>query len=238
MDDRAKTPNTTATPDTPATTRHLPPKHPPAHHPRFERQIRWLRAWLRSRAGRITIPLVALLIGILLGVVVLLLIGISGDGRRVVTTTVGSGDLIVEANKTYLTAIVSQNLRSAGMPGTIENVVVTLSQGDQFTVDGDDAFSVLGIGVSKHFSLVVQPYIHACSLQVHVVSANLSGIPVTGFVQSFESNINAQLQEKPGGLPTGFQYCATGVRTQPDGLFVTYSATPVALRDTPSTPVS
>lgn len=224
--------------NTPASTKPLPPQPPPAHHPRFERQIIWLRAWLRSRPGRITVPLAALVFGVLLGVVVLLLIGISGDGKRVATSAAGSGDLIIEADKAYLTSIVTQNLRNAGMPGIIENVVVTLSQGDQFTVDGDDAFSLLGIGVSKHFTLVVQPYIRSCFLQVHVISANLSGIPVTGFVQSFESSINKQLQEKPGGLPTGFQYCATDVRTQPDGLFVTYSATPVAMRDTPSIPVS
>ena len=54
-----------------------------------------------------------------------------------------------------------------------------------------------------------------------------AGIPVTGFVQSFESHINQQLQEKPSGLPKGFQYCTTGVRTTPAGMFITYSATPI-----------
>jgi len=48
---------------------------------------------------------------------------------------------------------------------------------------------------------------------------------VTGFVQSFESRINQQLQQKPSGLPKGFQYCTTGVRTTPAGMFITYSAT-------------
>jgi hypothetical protein len=223
MKDRAKTP---------ASTKTLPPQLPPAHPSRFARLIAWLRAWLRSRTGRIVVPVVALLLGILLGIVVILLIGISGEGQRVATSTAGQGDIIIEADRAYLSNIVIQNLRRAGMPGTIQNVVVTLAQGDQFTIDGDDAFSLLGIGVSKHFTLVVQPYIRSCFLQVHVVSANLSGIPVTGFVEAFESNINEQLQQKPSGLPTGFQYCATNVRTQPDGLFVTYSATPVAVRGT------
>jgi len=190
-----------------------------------------VRSWLRSRAGRIVVPLVALLVGVALGVVVLLLIGLSGQGQTVATPQAGQSDLVVEADRAFLTNLVIQNLRKSGMPGTIENVNVTLAQGDQFTINGDDTFSVLGIGLTKHFTVVVQPYIRTCMLQIHVVSANLSGIPVTGFVQSFESSINQQLQQKPTGLPGGFQYCTTSVRTQPDGMFVTYSATPIALRN-------
>jgi hypothetical protein len=59
------------------------------------------------------------------------------------------------------------------------------------------------------------------------VHADFSNIPVTRFTQNFESQINQQLQKKPEGLPGGFQYCTTGVRTEPAGMFVTYSATPV-----------
>jgi len=74
---------------------------------------------------------------------------------------------------------------------------------------------------------VVQPYVSSCFLQVHVVHADFSGIPVTGFAMAFEGHINQQLQNKPQGLPIGFTYCTTGVRTELSGIFVTYAATPV-----------
>jgi hypothetical protein len=133
----------------------------------------------------------------------------------------------VEADKAFLTQLVTKNLRDSGMPGQIENVEVDLSQGDQMTVKGDDGFRVLGIRVARHFTFVVQPYVSSCFLQVHVVHADFSNVPITGFARIFESHINQQLQKKPEGLPTGFQYCTTGVRTDPSGMFVTYTATPV-----------
>jgi hypothetical protein len=185
-------------------------------------------AWLRSRTGRIVVPAIALVLGIAIAILVLLLYGLSGDGR-VLIVPAGSGNIIVEADKTFLTELVRENISQSGMPGTIQNVSVALAQGDQLTINGDDAFSLLGIGVSRHFDLVVQPYIASCVVQIHIVHADLSGIPVTGFVSSFESNINQQLAQQPTGLPKGFKYCASGVRTQPDGMFVTYSATPVSL---------
>ena len=65
------------------------------------------------------------------------------------------------------------------------------------TITADDPFSVLGIGVTKHFQLVVQLFIASCTVHIHVIHADLSGIPVTGFVQVFESNINQQLAKNP-----------------------------------------
>ena len=48
--------------------------------PRFAR----VRGWLRSRTGRVLIPLIALLVGIALGIIALFLFGESGAGPRVV----------------------------------------------------------------------------------------------------------------------------------------------------------
>src|SRR6185312_3063438 len=118
-------------------------------------------------------------------------------------------------------------LKDSGIPGTVKNVQVTLKNGDQMTITGDDEFSFLGIDMTRNFTLVVQPYVTSCMLQMHVVHADIGSIPVTGFVESFESNINAQLRTKPTGLPTGFTYCTVGVHTETGGMFVTYSATPV-----------
>ncbi len=191
--------------------------------PRFAR----VRKWLRSRTGRVIIPLVALLIGIALGIAAIFLYGLKGEGQIVIVPSSVKGNIIVEVDKAFLTELVTKNLRDLGMPGQIENVQVDLSQGDQMTVNGDDGFSVLGIGVTRHFTFVVQPYVSSCYLQVHIVHADFSNVPVTGFADIFESHINQQLRMKPEGLPIGFQYCTTGVRTEPSGMFVTYTATPV-----------
>ena len=197
-----------------------PPKS--SREPRFKR----LRSWMRSRTGRIIIPLVTLLLGIIVGIGSLFLYGLSGEGKVLPVPGPGKTDISVVADRAYITSIVNMNLRESGLPGTVENVQVDLASGDQLTINADDAFSILGIGFTKHFTVIVQPYIGNCSLQVHVIHADLSSIPVTGFVSAFESSINAQLQQKPTALPLGFQYCATSVSTQPAGLLLTYSAIP------------
>jgi hypothetical protein len=198
------------------------PPQPAPHKHLFAR----VRGWLRGRTGRILIPIITLLIGVALGIAAIFLYGLSGEGQIVIERAPAKGDIIVETDKAFLTQLVTKNLRDSGLPGQIENVRVDLARGDQMMVNGDDRFSVLGIGVSKHFMFVIQPYVRSCVLQIHLVHADFSGIPVTGFAQVFESHVNQQLQKKPEGLPSGFQYCATGVRTEPAGMFMTYSATP------------
>ena len=191
--------------------------------PRFAR----FRAWLRSRTGRVVIPIVTLLVGVVFGIFTIFLFGESGAGSTGIVATLSKGNIIVEADRSFLTQLVTKNLSSSGMPGQIENVDVSLAEGNQMTVSGDDGFSVLGIGVTRHFTFVVQPYVSSCVLQVHILHADFSDIPITRFAQGFESQLNQQLQKKPEGLPKGFQYCTTGVRTEPVGMFVTYEATPI-----------
>ncbi len=199
------------------------PLLPPPRRSRFER----VRGWLRSRPGRIIVPIVAFILGIAFGIAVLLFIGLSGEGQLVIVSA-GKGDIIIEADKAFLTNLVAKNISEAGLPGTIRNVDVEPALGDQLTVGGDDTFSLLGFSITRHFNLVAQPYVSSCVMQIHVVHADLNGIPMTGFAPAFESEINRQLSQKPTGLPTGFQYCATDVRTEPAGLFVTYSATQIS----------
>jgi len=191
--------------------------------PRFAR----VRGWLRSRSGRIVIPLITLLVGVVLGIMALFLFGESGVGPIIVVPASSRGDIIVEAEKSFITQLVTKNLNSSGMPGQIQNVNVNLMQGSQMIVSGEDVFSILGVQVIRPFTFVVQLYVSSCVLKIHIVHANFSNIPVTRFVQSFESQINQQLQKRPEGLPGGFQYCTTGVRTEHAGMFVTYTATSV-----------
>ena len=190
--------------------------------PRFAR----VREWLRSRTGRVLIPLITLLVGIALGITALLLSGESGVGPIIVVPASSKGDIIVEADRSFITQLVTKNLISSGMPGQIQNVNVNLTQGSQMMVSGEDVFSILGIHVIRPFTFIVQLYVSSCVLKIHIVHADFSNIPVTRFAQSFENQINQQLQKKPEGLPSGFQYCTTGVRTEPVGMFVTYTAIP------------
>ena len=186
-----------------------------------------VRAWLRSRTGRVVIPIVTLLVGSAFGIFTIFLFGESGAGSISIVTTPSKGNIIVEADRAFLTQLVTKNLSSSGMPGQIENVNVSLAEGNQMTVSGDDRISVFGAGITRQFTFLVQPYVSSCVLQMHIVHADFSNMPVTRFAQGFEGQINQQLQKKSEGLPEGFQYCSTGVRTESEGMFVTYYATPI-----------
>ncbi len=191
--------------------------------PRFAR----VRGWLRSRTGRIVIPLIALLVGVVLGVTALFLFGESGVGPIIIVPGSSKGDIIVEADRIFITQLVTKNLTSSGMPGQIQNVNVNLKEGGQMIVSGEDVLQIFGVQVNRPFTFNVQLYVSSCFLKIHIVRADFSNIPVTSFAQSFETQINQQLQQKPEGLPSGFQYCTTGVRTEPTGIFLTYEAIPV-----------
>ncbi len=200
----------------------------PPPRSRFVKILARVREWLRTRNARIVVPSAALLLGILLGVLGILLyaLAISGNRPPIVTSpSPTTGSIIVQTDTAYLTELVRQNLSTSGMPGTISDVNVTLDYGAQMTITANDRLSLLGIEVTRPFTLVLQPYISACYLQMHVIRADVSDIPVTGLAQMFESSINAQLRGATT-LPPGFIYCATGVRTEPNSMFITYSATP------------
>lgn len=177
----------------------------------------------------------ALLVGIAMGAggVLLYFLSISGD-RQVqqtppVVATPGNngGAIVVQASSTYITQLISKNITSSGLPGDVKNVQVKLVHNGPMTVTGDDQLSFLGVNLTRHFSLQVQPVVNACQLEVHVVHADLEGIPVTGFVSAFEGQINKQLHVDTSNFPNGFKYCLTDVHTEPQGIFATYSATPV-----------
>jgi len=188
----------------------------------------------RSRAERIVIPGIAFIFGIGIGVVGLILYTlVIASERRVVVPSLSSpgGDIIVQVGPAYITHLVNTDLRQSGLPGNVENVQVMLADSDrihraQMTITGSEQISTLGIEMTSPFTVVVQPYIEDCQLKVNVLHADFSGITVTAFAASFEGQINQQLVMNPGILPTGFKYCLTNVRTRPQGLFLTYSATP------------
>ena len=198
----------------------------PLSKPRVAR----IRTWLRTRQGRIASLSMLFLIGLFVGVlgVLLYFLSISADLQPLsLPSTPQTGSIVVQVSNTYISQIVQKNIQSAGLPGQVQNIHVQLAHNQPITVTGDDVTSVLGINVTRHFTILLQPYIQLCQLHVHVLRADLSGIPVTGFVATFEGKINQQLQVKVSNLPQGFIYCTVGVHTETNAVFIVYSATPV-----------
>ena len=160
--------------------------------------------------------------------VLLYILSISADQQPLsLPSTPQTGSIIVQVSSTYISQIVQKIIQSAGLPGKVQNIHVQLAHNQAIKVTGDDVVSVLGINTIRHFTILLQPYIQLCQLHVHVLRADLGGIPVTGFVATFEGKINQQLQVKVSNLPQGFLYCTVGVHTESNAVFIVYSATPV-----------
>lgn len=185
------------------------------------------RRVLRSRVARVLIPLLTLLLGVAIGLGSVIWYGLSGEGKLVTVVPAGQGNLIVDANQSFVSQLVRNNLLNAGLPGKVQNVTVELEHGAKIIIQGDDVYPILFMNVTKHFTIDVQPYVHNCVLQVRITHADLSGIPVTTFVQTFQNKINQQLAKKPAGLPSDFTYCTVGVTTEPGGMYITYLAVPI-----------
>lgn len=187
------------------------------------RRPRRFRSWV----VRSIVLLFTLLLGVAIGLGGIFWYGLGGEGAVTIIPPTARGSLIVEVDKEFLTQIARNDVANAGLPGKVANVNVNLENGAMMIVTGDDTYSVLGLSLTRHFTVDVQPYVQECVMQVRVTHADLDGLPVTTFAQEFEGSANRQLAEKPAGLPDGFTYCTVGVRTEPGGLFITYLATPV-----------
>ncbi|GAC1635655.1 MAG: hypothetical protein NVS4B7_21770 [Ktedonobacteraceae bacterium] len=191
------------------------PQQPAPHQSRGKR--------LRSVAIRASL----FLAGMVFGIIALLLTLLVISGNRPVLSTAQSpqrSDILIQAGNQYITHLIQRDLQASGLVNT-SNVTVTMAQGDQMTISGDEQIL---FGVSRPFSVIVQPIIRSCQLEMHVLHADLAGIPITSFIVNFEGRINQELFAKSGSLPNGFEYCKTSVRTDPrQGLFITFSAKPV-----------
>jgi hypothetical protein len=187
----------------------------------------------RSQAGR-SFPYLALVLGLLSG----LLIGILGTLFYISSahdvpvpppqSEPGEAAIVVQLSPTFISQIITKEVHQASIPGSLKNIRVTMAHDAPITISGDDLISLMGFVVTNHVTIQLQPVIRACQFQVSITHADLSGIAVTSFVSSFESQINQQLSNssKNSSLPQGFAYCVTNVRTETNGIFVTYSATP------------
>lgn len=171
----------------------------------------------------------ALVVGIIVGAIPFLLIFLLGGGDRTAlpsSSSSGKEAVVVQLSKTFLTQLIQKKADFTGVPGTVSNIQITKMQPNSITVTADDQMSVLGIGTTKQFTLMLQPVVSNCAMRLHVLHADLQGIPVTNIAASFEEQINQQLSQSNSALPAGFTYCAIQVRTEAQALIVSYSATP------------
>lgn len=188
---------------------------------------RRLRRWL---------PVGTFFLGLLTGALALWLVALLflGPDRSPLPSpppSTGGSDLVIQLSPAYLTALVTRNLPRAGLPGQVSQVRVRPQPGHLIEITGEETLTLAGIALTRPFFLQVQPIVETCHLQVHVLRADLGGLPVTGLAALFEERLNQQLVEQPApaGLPAGFRYCATATWTTPSGLWISYSAQPLAL---------
>lgn len=161
--------------------------------------------------------------------VLLLLLVISPDRSGAGSTqTPSTSSITVGISRNYLDIVITKQLRTAGLPGTVSNIQVTLAQNNLVTISGDDQIGVLGLGVTRHFTITLQLSSAACQLHIKVIHADMNGISVTGFAALFENKLNQQIQSQQSDFPAGFTYCLSSVQTTTDNVLLIYSATPTS----------
>lgn len=217
MADETTTPDELVTPETPtsSTQLHLTSSSEPQP---------------RRRPLRITFALLTFLIGIVVGVAAVLLIILANSGTNLPIVTLPSepGNITTQVDAALISPIAEQSLAQTGIPGKISNIQVTFTNGAEMTITGQYQYSVLNIPITQHFTIVLQPGVDACKLQIHVIKANYGSIPVTGFATIFEKTINQKLQDAvPSTIENGkYAICVVGVHTRPNSIIINFKATP------------
>ncbi|TMC23676.1 MAG: hypothetical protein E6J34_01840 [Chloroflexi bacterium] len=168
-------------------------------------------------------------LGMVLGCVGLFLVSslFMGDkGLVQVPASNGNDAIIVQISAPYLAQMVQKSIQAGGIPGDIKNVQVSFNRNSQMTVAGDNKVNILGFDVTKHFTVLLQPFVQDCQVRVRVLHADLDGIPTTALVSLLEGQIDQQLQAMMSTMPKGFTYCASNVHAERQRLVIIYSATP------------
>ena len=180
-------------------------------------------------AGRVLLFFIAFIAGILItlaGVFSYILFFAGSSHPVASSSSSATGAILIQIKTAYMTEVVQKNLNTAGLPGQVTNAQVSFTHNGPMVITGNIQLGILGISTTRQLVVSLQPYISSCQLHLHVLQADLQGLSITTFVQSFEGQINNQMQMKVAGLPAGFNYCVTNVHTDPAGLSLTYSATP------------
>jgi hypothetical protein len=184
----------------------------------------------RGRFGLIVLSLLFLLIGIIVGAgaVLLFFLATPSTNPPITAPPPQPGNVSIQADATLIGPIAEKSLQEAGIPGTITNLQVQFDQGDQMTITGSYQYIVLGFPVTQNVSIVLQPYVGSCSLQMHILSANYGSIPITSFASIFENKMNSKLQQvMPSTVLNGsYAVCVSGVHTQTGNIILDITLTP------------
>ncbi len=192
---------------------------------------RLLKLASRPSLGRLVLSLLLFLVGVVVGAVGLsawTLLSNPDQSALPVPPSSANAAVVLHASSTYVNQVAQQQTGSFGVPGTIKNLHVSFVHDGPVLITGDDALNILGLTLTRRFSLEVQVYVASCKPIIHVLHANFSGVPITGFATSFEQNVNQQLQGNISGLPSGFVYCMIAIHTEPQEASATFSAQPMA----------
>ena len=174
------------------------------------RRFAKLDAWPRSRAGRVVVPIIALLLGMVLGFMALLLYVVYALSNAAPESPVpvppppSSGDIVVQISPTYMGDVLKPLLQKElsgfrlpgdiRLPGNINKVQVQLSDSDrlgsvQVTTIADyevpipTPFSILFRSTKAHVTVtpVAQLFIvQHCQLKAKVLSLVFLGVPIVG----------------------------------------------------------
>ena len=160
--------------------------------------------------------------------VLLIIFANSGTNHPIVTHPSEPGNITAQVDASLIGPIAQQSLEQSGIPGKISNIQVTFAEGSEMTITGQYQYTVLNIPVTQQFTIVLQPGVDACKLQLHIIKANYGGIPVTGFATIFENTINQKLHDAiPSTIANGtYAICMVGVHTQPNSITINFKATP------------
>jgi hypothetical protein len=190
---------------------------------------------------------VFLLVGIVLGVVGMLLFQLMIGGTRSpipnTLTAVTSGNVTVHADQSIIALLLQNSVQAIDLPanGSVSNVQIQFTNGNQMNITGDYQVSVLGVPVTKPFTLDAQLLVDNCQAQIHILQANFSNISVTGLVALFEDKINQKLAQliPQNTLPGNIEFCLINIATDEQGITATFnlvvpaSVTPTANRAKP-----
>ncbi|HEY6406023.1 MAG TPA: hypothetical protein VIY29_01005 [Ktedonobacteraceae bacterium] len=179
---------------------------------------------------RIALSTVTFLIGLAVGMaaVFLLILILPATKPPITAPPPQTGNISVQADAALIGPIAQQSLQEAGIPGQISNLKIQFDLGDQMTITGSYQNSILGVSLNQNFSIVLQPYTEACSLKMHILSANYGNIPVTSFASIFENTFNNALQQViPSTILHGsYALCISGVHTQTGHIIISITLAP------------
>jgi hypothetical protein len=182
----------------------------------------------RRFVKRILLPSLLFLLGLAAGVASMLLyaLWLSGEAQPLATLPAPQGsDLVIQLGPSYLAALITRQIQATDLPGQVSRVSVHLEHGAEIQIDGDDQLTTaLGVTITRHITMYIQPYVSQCTLQMHVLAVTIGALSVAGLARQFEAQVNQQLANETRGFPAGFHYCALETHTEPQGLFITYAA--------------